>query len=266
MTVALDCVKRRAACSTLGLAKAEDAADANASDGRANVEEFCGRDARRGAAHLPVRRRQQPGRLHRKRPDRGELHPGAHPDRGGHRRLRAAVRLRADHGRRRRGCHRGRLFPGGLRTAAVRTGPHDFRLRVRAHARQHASPARRGRRIRRPTARCNWATTTTQATSAGRHRLAGWGWPNDVGMFDDTDGSCITQVEDDLTTTETTSICRPSNAATSWPSCVPPVKSSPCPSSTASGEADRAPATTCTGWPHSSSPDTRCPDFMRLPR
>jgi hypothetical protein len=42
MTVALDCAKRRAACTTLGMANSEDAADANAKDGRSNVVELCG--------------------------------------------------------------------------------------------------------------------------------------------------------------------------------------------------------------------------------
>ncbi len=42
MSVALDCAKRRLACETQGLATSETAADANASDGRANVVELCG--------------------------------------------------------------------------------------------------------------------------------------------------------------------------------------------------------------------------------
>lgn len=42
MKVALDCAKRRLACTTLGLANSETNADANAKDGRANVLEFCG--------------------------------------------------------------------------------------------------------------------------------------------------------------------------------------------------------------------------------
>ncbi len=42
MTVALDCAKRRLACTTSSLANAEEAADANAADGRANVEQLCG--------------------------------------------------------------------------------------------------------------------------------------------------------------------------------------------------------------------------------
>jgi hypothetical protein len=42
MKVALDCAKRRIACTTLGLANSELASDANASDNRSNVLEFCG--------------------------------------------------------------------------------------------------------------------------------------------------------------------------------------------------------------------------------
>jgi hypothetical protein len=42
MKVAMDCAKRRIACTTQGLANSETAADANAKDNRSNVLELCG--------------------------------------------------------------------------------------------------------------------------------------------------------------------------------------------------------------------------------
>ena len=197
MTVALDCVKRRVACPSLGLAKAEEAADANAGDGRANVEEFCGRDRRLalptclpdgdknladciGDAPADVNFIQVRTRTEVATDDYVLPFAFAHSMAG----MGDGVTVGA--------CSR------------VAYGPPKFVLGLTISACEYERT--RGNTVAGPP----WPPDPPahREVQLGDHDLtshfcptgprAGWGWPNDVGMFDDTDGSCITQVEDDL--------------------------------------------------------------------
>ncbi|GIH08925.1 hypothetical protein Rhe02_69920 [Rhizocola hellebori] len=199
MTVALDCVKRRSACTTQALAKAENVADANAGDGRANIEELCGRDnrwtvptclpdgtvnladcignVRAGVNYVQVRTRTEvatdefvlPFAFAQSMAGIGEGATVGACSRVayGPPRLELGLTISACEYERTRGnTVAGPPWPPDPPAhREVQLGDHDHT----AHFCGAAPPP------------------------------AGWGWPNDVGMFDNTDGRCFTQVEADLT-------------------------------------------------------------------
>jgi hypothetical protein len=197
MTTALDCVKRRASCSTLGLARAEEAADANAGDGRANVEEFCGRDVR---VALPTCL-----------PDSGrQLSDCIGSPRAGVNfvQVRTRTEVATDDyvlpfafAQSMAGIGDGATVGACSRVAY---GPPRFELGLTISACEYERT--RGNTVAAPPwppnppahREVNLGDHDETSHFCGTLPPPGWGWPNDVGMFEDTDGSCVTQVEGDL--------------------------------------------------------------------
>jgi hypothetical protein len=198
MTVALDCVKRRPACPSLGMAKAEEAADANASDGRADVEEFCGRDAR---AALPTCLSYGDKNL--------ADCIGSAPEGVNFVQVRTRTEVASDDyvlpfafAQSMTGVAEGATVGACSRVAY---GPPRFVLGLTISACEYE------RTRHNSVAGPPWPPDPPahREVQLGDHDHTshfcpavpprpGWGWPNDVGMFDDTDGSCVSQVEDDL--------------------------------------------------------------------